>query len=527
MKTPSAARAYGYLIAAAVWLVILGGVAVAYRLFIRPQLAQTLNAATSGRNPYQFEFNLGADGFSGYAPFRSAAFREDLKQRGISVRVINDSGDVDARLEALRIGELQMAAMPLDALLSRGAKSGFPASIVWVIDESQGADAVLTRDAYVHSLNEFTFPDAQLVFAAGSSSEFLATMAGAQFNLPRTGASGLTPRSTPQAVLREMPAPGTTDHRAYVLREPFVSQSLEVPGTHVVLDSRQIRGPIFDVLVARREFLQAHPEIVEVVLEAEARVLWQCSRAPDGWSRLIREDGERLGTALTDTQAQRIVGGIRWQNVLDNLVHFGLLSASERNIAPGLDDLIGEVTDTLRRTRLLSADPLSVRRNALYFDRPLAALQARHFHPDRRAAPPANAAPTPNSSDAVRDDTELIALSDDEWQRLRPVGGFPVGGITFARASASLSIDGERTVIEMTGELNRSPRCYLQVIGHARPDGDPAANRILAQARADTVVRAFAKAGVAPGRLRSHVELSAPAQAGAQSVTLVVGQIAY
>ena len=134
MSASSAGRARGYLIASALWLVIVAVLALAYRGWVQPRRHQNLTAATSARQPYLQEIAVGGDHFSGYALLRSPAFRADLQREGLRLRWVEDSGDVAARLESLRTGELHLAAMSLDALLTLGARVGFPGAIVLVLD---------------------------------------------------------------------------------------------------------------------------------------------------------------------------------------------------------------------------------------------------------------------------------------------------------------------------------------------------------------------------------------------------------
>lgn len=527
MSAANTSRAKGCLIAAAIWLVIVAALAAAYRFLVHPRQAQKLTSATGSSSQYRMDLALGVDSFSGYALLRSDAFRDDLKNRGIRVNVVDDKGDVPARLEALRSGRLQMAAMTLDALLTLGEKNAFPGSILYVIDESHGADAVVALKSAVKVLTDLDTPEARLVFTSGSPSEFLARVVMAHFSLARTGDRWSAPVAQPGDVLKALRLAAPGEKRAFVLWEPFVSQAREIPGVHVLLDSSQIRGQILDVLVARREFLRDQPEAVQAVLEAHARALWHYSHQPEGLVRLIQDDARRTGAAINDAHARRIVEGIRWKNMLENYAHFGLLPPSESGGLPLLEDLIGDITDVLVQTRALPADPLAGQRNTVYYDRTLAAMQAAKFHPGLAMNLLADGVLQTNPLEAVRGEQELAELSADQWQRLRPVGELRTEPIAFTRGSATLTLDGERTVADLVRSLRRFPRYYLRVIGHARPDGDPDANRTLAQARAESALRSLVSAGFDRRRMRAEFDLPTNLGAEAQSVSFVVGQVPY
>ncbi len=90
------------LIAALLWVLILGGIAATVRYFIRPQLEERrqekLAGQTGSEGKYKHKVVLAADGFSGYALLRSPELEERLKRRGIRLSVVDDGADYRARL---------------------------------------------------------------------------------------------------------------------------------------------------------------------------------------------------------------------------------------------------------------------------------------------------------------------------------------------------------------------------------------------------------------------------------------------
>ena len=99
--------------------------------------------------------------------------------------------------------------------------------------------------------------------------------------------------------------------------------------------------------------------------------------------------------------------------------------------------------------------------------------------------------------------------------------------ISFGRASANLSLDSERELQDLARRLKTFPRFYLRVIGHARAEGDPEANRLLAQSRAEAAANYLISQGVSAQRLRTETAPSAVAGGEAQAVSFAVGQRAY
>ena len=179
-------RAKGCLIAAIIWCIILALLGGAYKFWVHPHLSKKLKDVTGSASRYKDELVLAADSFSGYCVLRSEAFKQDLRDRQIKLSVQDDKADYAARLEALRSGNVQLATFTIDSLITAGARAGdFPASIVLVIDETQGADALVAYEKAVGSVQDLNDPSAKIVLTPNSPSEFLARVVLAHFSLPR------------------------------------------------------------------------------------------------------------------------------------------------------------------------------------------------------------------------------------------------------------------------------------------------------------------------------------------------------
>jgi outer membrane protein OmpA-like peptidoglycan-associated protein/ABC-type taurine transport system substrate-binding protein len=520
-------RAKGWLVAAAIWLVILVVLALAYRFLVHPRLSGRLQAATSSPSQYLEEMVVGVDSFSGYAILRSAAVRDELKARRIRLAFQDDKADYANRMEALRAGKTQMAVFTLDSLISAGARLGeFPGSIVWVIDETKGGDAIVAYQDAVGSLQALNDPATRLILTPGSPSEFLARVVLANFNIPSLSAKAFTPANGAAAVLAEFRRANRSSKSAFVLWEPYVSRALEEPGAHVLLDSSRVRGYIVDVLVVQRAFLRDKPQAVRALVEAYARAAHALNSQADGLVGLVQSDARDNATdALDDTQARKVVQGIHWKNTLENYSHFGLSEAGGRGGLPTLEDMIGNVIEVLIRTGALTADPLSGRHSSLFYDQILASMKADGFHPGTTW----NALPGVESGarqEEVRGERELPTLTAEQWERLQPVGELRAAPIAFQRGSARLSLDGEREIGELARRLQAFPKFYVRVVGLARAEGDAEANRILARDRAQAAAQVLATQGIHAERIRIEADVQGVG-AEAQAVTFVVGQLPY
>ena len=104
------------------------------------------------------------------------------------------------------------------------------------------------------------------------------------------------------------------------------------------------------------------------------------------------------------------------------------------------------------------------------------------------------------------------------------VGNLDAKSVGFRRASTDLSVQGERDVQEIAERLRNYPSYYITVIGNARTEGDPEANRRLALDRAQTVTDRLLYVGVSQNRVRTIAADSSRSGGAGQSVTFELSQ---
>jgi flagellar motor protein MotB len=229
-------------------------------------------------------------------------------------------------------------------------------------------------------------------------------------------------------------------------------------------------------------------------------------RQDTAMQRLVLTDaGESNG--IDATISEKLVKGIRWKNTQENLAHFGLRSdTSSQHIA----DMIENITRVLLETGAIAADPTGGQPNKLYFDTLLRNLRDAGFHPG-------------DETEEVREATELVELSDEQWQKLVPVGTLSVPDLVFPRGTASLTSTSQLTLDELVEKLATWPQYYVIVRGNASLLGDLEANKALASRRAKATEEYLIRNGVSPGRIRAvGVDPS-----GTTKVNFVLGQLPY
>jgi len=516
----------GILVAVFLWLFILGGMAAAVRYFVMPEYQDKqrdrLADQTGSEGKYKIEARVAADSFSGYAVLRTPALADRLGREGIRFSVIDDGADYMKRMQALRDDEVDLAVFPVNSFIQCGARLGeFPASIIYIIDETKGADAIVANRKMVPGISSLDSPDARIVLTPDSPSEFLARVMLASFSLPRLPEKDwLVKADGAEEVFKQYRVEAAGKLRAYALWEPYVSQALAEPGAHVLIDSSKLKGYIVDVLVARRQFLVDDYETIRKVLECYARTAYENqNKLPD----LITADAKSLGENIDNNSARQMAKGIEWKNTLENYAHFGL---QENAALENIEDIIIKITGVLLKTGAMESNPLQGKESSLYFDKLLRQMKDSDFHPGREINV-ISGMDVGASDEKIRGGEKLKALNDSQWNSLLTVGELRVKPVAFGRGTARINVQSEHELAALAGTLNSWPQYYLTVTGKVRAGGDEAAALKLAKERADAVVRFLREKGVAAERIRSFSQIGESGGVGDQSVSFVVGQLPY
>jgi len=508
-----------FLIVCVVWLAIAGIGALTWKLFVVPskqaaeqqakveQHKQTVNA-TSAESRYNTQINFGLDGFSGYAPLRSEQFQNELGHKRIKLNLVDDGANYTERLRRLRDGEINMAAFPIDALVTASAGLGdLPATIVCLIDETRGADAMVAYKTAVPNLDALNSSDMKFVLTPNSPSETLSRVVISHFGLRNLSSNPFDQVKDAEEVYRRYRNSKPTDKQVFVLWEPYVTKMLENPNTQILVDSSRFRGYIVDTIVVSRDFLVKNEAVVTDFVESYLRTVYHFGQGTN-MAKLVAEDSQKLGQPLTDKQIERLTGGIWWKNTSENFAHLGV--SSDRPLQH-VEDMILNVTNVLRSTNAITIDPTGGKPNLLYYDKILARLQNNNFHPGVNA-------------ESIRKDSDnLPVLSEDQWKTLIPVGTLEVPTIVFARGRDAITDQSEATLVELVEKLKSWPQYYVIVRGNASTIGDLEANKKLAESRAKSVEKYLLEHGIGKTRVRAV----AVEPTGSTSVVFQLGYTPY
>lgn len=505
------------ILAALVWLFVLAiGVSI-WRLVIDPvrtnrkseiakQQAEAAVAATSGTSLFNQEISIGLDSFSGYAVFRTTEFQQQLANRGIKLKLVNDEADYPARAGALEKGTLQFALFPADALLKTFSKLDYPpATIIAIIDETRGADAMLAYKKRFENVDRLNSPEVRFVLVGDSPSETLARVVIQDFGLNLVTKDAIVPLASPEKLIERYKKADPTTNDVYVVWEPFVSQMLKNDALHVLTDSSKFTGYIVDTLVVNRDFLLKQEPVVEAVLESYFTTLFSYRDATK-MSKLMLDDAKLTKLTIEPDQAAKMVQGIQWKNTQENFAHFGLRPGAIIHI----ENILDRIARVLVSTGAIDREPVDGKWNRLYFDRPMKQIMSRNFYPGVQ-------------SEVIREELALKELTEKQWTELASVGTLNVPELVFSRGSSTLTDRSQLILKELVERLQAWPQYYLMIRGNASNLGDVEANKELAAKRALGALQYLESAGIPKQRIRTI-----PGDiTGETRVTFGVGEIPY
>lgn len=509
------------LVLGCLWLCIFGAGVLGYRLIFKPRADQQATERaqqernkvlqnTSSNTRFKNHITANIDSFSGYAILRSDEFRDELASRSISMELVDDNADYNRRLADLASGKCQMAAFTVDALIKASGKlESLPATIVFVIDESRGADAMVGVSRTLPNVDALNDPATKFVITPDSPSETLSRVVMAHFNLDRLEKDPWIYAKDAKGVYDMYRKHQPNDKKIFVLWEPYISKMAQNPDYKVIVDSSKFRGYIVDVWVVNRDFLIKNPQVVRDVSECYFRTLY---RQQTKLSDLLVEDSRKMGEPLKVEEVRSMIESTNDQppkiwlkNTRENWSHFGL------NKSDGLqhiEDIISNLTKVLIKTGAIQKDPTNGQPNLLYYDAVLKQMASGNFHP---------------GDEKLRSENSLVAITEDDWNRLEPVGTLEVPKLVFARGTSRLTANSESILTDLASKLENFPQYYLLVRGNASKNGDLEANKVLAMDRAESTKRYL----VGNGIVESRIKAVAGEPSGETTVSFVLGQLPY
>ncbi|PZO09348.1 MAG: hypothetical protein DCF25_21735 [Leptolyngbya foveolarum] len=427
------------------------------------------------------------DTFSGYSTFRNADFQSVLQTAGIEINYA-DEFDQTLRAKKLSQGKADLMVTTLDQFLQHQPQG----KIVGLLDRTVGADAVVLNTKQYANLTSLLDLE-QLVqkakskgeklsiaYADNTPSEYLALVLDTQFDTFNLSDFTLKPVADASEAWSLMQDPKEKVAIA-VLWEPYVAQARQ-QGYSVVLSSKDAPNVIVDVLVASNKLIQSNPNAISQLLEKYYRRIDANIRDATQLQTQVAEDGNlSVGDAatiisgldfFTATEAKNWLSDGTLAQRIESTAAILTLSNRLEGIPDEPANLYSQqfVTEAANNTQALI--------NLIEVDNPALAAKLAGVSP---TVLPTNPSP-PNAAKSGSD-----------------IGNFQVRGqVSFNRDSAQLTAEGQKTLVQLAGELEtfNAETIQVRVIGHTSRSGDAQMNQELSQERAAIVAEQLRAAGV-------------------------------
>ena len=436
-----------------------------------------LFARTSDARQYKRTVTIWGDDWLGYLVLRSPRFARALADKDIGVHWAMEP-DFGKRFEGLRDGKCDFVAATMDSYLANGNATGWPGVVTFVIDESFGGDAVLARDD-IKNLDDLNRPGIRGAFVGFSPSEFLLRSEISHFHLDRLR-QGLEKSRVDNV---ETAYNALRDKRANfaVLWEPMVTRAKnEIPGAHVLIDTREAQGLVIDIALARRQLIDSDPELVQTVSHAYFEALHDYLNNAAAFTDAAAHDS---GKGATD--AETMLRGIRFATLDDNLQDWMRESHDQdARLAGSVRQIQSILRDHQQRIDLINDDPYSI----LYRE----TIAAVGRQKTGIAQLTGGAAAANNSgAGAHRLGAYYPALTADQWDALshQVRGTLLDEPIVFRPGQSEIPDDFQASIRDAAPKLANYPTFRVVVEAHVSPSDSPEADQALSDARALEVKR--------------------------------------
>jgi len=443
-------------------LIVGGGFGLKFSL---PSLADHKHRQTSDASRrIKGTIHVDGDDWAGYFIARSPEFLNAMRRAGYIVKYHNDKADYQTRMEKLKRGEIQFAVATVDSYILNASDSKiyFPGTIVMVIDESKGGDAILANTASgIKSLGDLKGKkNVKVAMMLDSPSHHLAKAANEHFDIPEILPTGSLLISTSESdeALRKLES-GDAD--VAIGWEPFVSKTLtNGKGKYVkILGTEDTAKLIVDILLVNRDFADDNPAVVKLFMTNYFKTL-----------KKYRDDEELLIKDLTADlkkytrkkfsrdEIKSLLDGIDWANFSENCDKwFGIESFNEM-----IFDTITSTVKILVNAGDFKSDPLpdqtpySITRSDF-----LESIFEENLTQAGFTAPGAG-----GTADAVEDSlTARFTLLDEVgWKKLKVVSSLKP--IYFQSGKSDLDLISKRVIDEAVERLSHYPNYRVIIEGH-------------------------------------------------------------
>lgn len=440
---------------------------VGYKV-IKPKLDERELVESSSGVKIKATINIAVDSWIGYFPLCSKPMKSRMRSMGYNLVCTDDKADLDSRIKNLKEKNIQMAVATVDSYLSLGKKYDFPATIIAVIDESKGGDALIAHKDKIKSVDTLKKEkNYKIAFTPSSPSEHLLRGISEHFSVDylRDSKKWRVETDGSEAALKQL-VEGKVD--AAVLWEPDVSKALENDNFIKILGTEDTKKLIVDVLLVERSFSKENSEAVDILLANYYRTL---KNYTSNEAELVRDVMEE--TRQGEEAVKNMLKGVAWVNLHDNATQWlGIARGSYRS--DGLIDTIESTIDILKANKVISSNPLPHQDPLVIMNTSLVENLYAQGMKDMD-----------ESEEVVQEEFRELTVS--QWGALREVGTLKVQPITFQSGTDILDDEGKEELKKAAKNLAHYPNFRIIAKGHSGLNGDEEENYKLSEQRAKAV----------------------------------------
>ena len=468
--------------------VLVGGAFLVKGLL--PKWQDRTQKVTSDAKTTKGTIRIANDNFMGYFFIRSPELKKAMRRAGWILDIEDDGANYAQRMLKLANEEIEFAVCTVDAYVLNGKRHNYPGTIIMIIDESKGADAILALKDKIANLDALKgMSGIRVAYTPDSPSHHLLKATSDHFSIPELlpvqGNLRIETDGSEEAVKALLQ--GSAD--VAVAWEPDVSKGLKDKRVVKLLGTEVTEKLIVDILLVNRKFASKNPEVVKLFMTNYFKVLKKYRQDKTLLMKDLKKD-----TGLSEKKIESVMHSIRWINFTENCEDwFGIGTYNE-----GLIDTIESTMTVLKNAGDFKSNPLP--------DEDPYRLTYRDFLEQLNQAGIGLGFKAADSGAAALNSIEarFPVLDEAGWAQLKLVGGLKVGKIPFLRGNSSLNIKAKEIVDSAVDKLKHYPALRVVIEGHTGTRGDSEKNRILSQDRAGAVKQYLVVTyNVDPNRLRS------------------------
>lgn len=460
-------------------LVFFGVAALIGAKFILPLLHESKQIDTSDAKDTKGTITIGIDNWAGYIPLCSSEMKGRMRRSGYILNCENDNADYSSRMKDLKKGKIQFAVATVDSYILSAAEYSFPGTIITIIDESKGGDAIVAWEDQIKTIDDLkTKQDLKIAYTPSSPSEHLIKAVGYHFDVPTLMGQHNNWRDQRDGSEEALKALLDKQVNAAVIWEPDVSKALEKKGIIKLLGTEDTNKLIVDILLVNREYSNNNPEAVNTLLDNYFKTQKYYRQNKKS---LIKEIASQ--SDLSKSKAEKLMQGISWASLTDNAAQwFGI---SSNYATDTREDLI----DTIESSIEILIDNGDFSKNPIPDGNPYRITNSSFIGKLFEKNMSAGFGSKESSSGKSSLERDFTPLSPAQWDKLREIGTLRIRPISFQSGTSDLNLDGKKEIDKAIKQLKHYPNFRVVIKGHTGLRGDKTANQLLSQDRAESVAR--------------------------------------